>query len=141
MVLIILLTGVYLFANKNKKGDVIKIGEKEVTIIGVADTEEKRNKGLSNTTSLCGDCAMLFIYDKPGIYPFWMKQMNYDLDIIWINGDKVVDITENVKKPFLSEYDKPTVLYYSQVPFDRVLEVNADFVKKNNIFVGDKIRN
>lgn len=140
IILAISLSGVYLFKSKSKKGDFITIGEKKVTLVGVADNEEERNKGLSGTASLCEDCAMLFIYENLGIYPFWMKQMNYDLDIIWINGDKVVDITENARKPFLSEYDKPTVLYYGQQPFDRVLEVNSGWVKKNKIFVGDQIR-
>lgn len=127
----------FYFANK-KNTAMIRVGGKEISV-EIAKTEEEREKGLSERQSLCEDCGLLFVFDSMDIYPFWMRKMYFDIDIIWIVGDKVVDITEGAKKPSLADLDKPSELYFSRVEIDRVLEVNAGFVKKNKIFIGDKI--
>lgn len=55
-------------------------------------------KGLSGRSSLQRDQGMLFVFEKPGKYCFWMKDMNFPIDIIWINeSKKVVTVKENVK--------------------------------------------
>ena len=61
----------------------------EVTI---ADTHSKRQKGLMGVDTLEEGTGMLFIFDKPGIHKFWMKNTLIPLDIIWLDKDyKVVD--------------------------------------------------
>ena len=64
----------------------------------VADTKEKRTKGLMNRTSLDKDGGMIFIFGNSSIYPFWMKNTLISLDIIWLDKDKkVVYIKENAQ--------------------------------------------
>lgn len=62
----------------------------------VADTGKKRSQGLMYIENLPKNEGMLFVFEKSGIYPFWMKNTKIPLDIIWLNSDKqVVYIKEN----------------------------------------------
>lgn len=63
----------------------------------VAKTQAARDKGLTNTPSLNVDNAMIFVYDTDGKWPINMKDMNFPIDIVWLNKDKqVVYIVKNV---------------------------------------------
>lgn len=117
---------------------IIKVGEKMVQV-EIMRTEAEREKGLSGRRSLCQDCGLVFLFDSPNYYTFWMKEMYFDIDIIWIAGDKVVDITDNAKAPPPGEFESPKQTYTSQVPADKVLEVNAGWAKKKGIRVGDEV--
>jgi hypothetical protein len=109
----------------------------EVTI---ARTVAEKEKGLSEKPSLCSGCGLLFLFDQPGIYPFWMRKMRFDIDILWIKDDRVVDVTYGAKKPSAEEFEVPKQIYQSQVPIDKVLEVNAGWAAGNGIKVGDEVR-
>ncbi len=103
--------------------------------VEVKKTPKERQKGLSGRKNLPENQGMLFVFEKPGYYAFWMKDMNFALDFIWIKDNKIVEITKNVKP---EDYQPPKTLI-PQNEVDMVLEVNAGFVKKNNIKVGDII--
>lgn len=53
----------------------------------VVDNEEARMKGLSGRDNLADDEGMFFVFEKSDIYPFWMKDMKFAIDIIWIMED------------------------------------------------------
>lgn len=93
---------------------------------------EKREKGLGGRKSLCEECAMLFVFPKGGEWGFWMKNMNFDLDIIWIKEDKIVKIVRNVSKNY-QEVIAP------DIEADNVLEINSGLSDKFGIKRGDKI--
>ena len=112
----------------------IKINDIEI-LVEIADTPEKRAKGLSDRQSLPENQGMLFLFDKPDFHSFWMKDTLIPLDFIWIRDDKVVGITQNIKP---EGYQPPHVLTPEE-KINAVLEVNAGFVKKSNLKVGDKI--
>jgi uncharacterized membrane protein (UPF0127 family) len=65
----------------------------EVTInhttfdVEIADTDQSRTLGLMYRKSLPEKTGMLFLFDKPGIYPFWMRNTLISLDIIFISPD------------------------------------------------------
>jgi len=62
-----------------------------------AINSQQQETGLGVRACLGPDQAMLFIFDKPGYYPFWMKDMKFSLDIVWASGNKqVVDIQKNI---------------------------------------------
>lgn len=104
--------------------------------IELARTETERERGLSGRASLDEGSGMLFIFEKPGVYSFWMPDMRFPIDIIWINGGKIVDISENVS----NEFDPAEPVYYfPSAPIQYVLEVNAGFAKSNGIKVGDAV--
>lgn len=65
----------------------------------VARGEEKKNLGLSGRQSLAPKNGMLFLFDPPAVPLFWMKDMSFNLDFVWILDNEVVDVTRNVPYP------------------------------------------
>ncbi len=104
----------------------------------VADTSEIQKKGLSGRKSLCDNCGMLFTFDNYDIYPFWMKGMNFPIDIIWIKDDSVVEVVENAQIPSKKAKESQIPSYTPSKKANRVLEVNAGFCQKNKIYPGVK---
>ena len=131
----------------NKPQNVlVEVKDKQVTISGntidveVVDNEISRRKGLSGKTSLKENEGMLFMFEEKNITPsFWMKDMNFAIDIIWIDDGKVAQISENVQPPEKGTPESKLKFYTTNQPIDYVLEVNAGYSKKNNIKVGDKV--
>lgn len=112
----------------------LKIGSKTIQV-EVADSKNEIIQGLSGRKSLPQGQGMYFELERRQIAHFWMKDMNFPLDIIWIDEEKVAGFVENAPVPIGS--DIPT--FNSKVEVTKVLEVNAGFVKENNIKVGDRI--
>ena len=81
---------------------------------------------------------MLFVFSEPHIQRFWMKDMNFPLDIIWIRDFKVIGLEENVPQP--ANNDGKTARMNSPEPADMVLEVNAGEVAKYGISAGDMVQ-
>ena len=65
----------------------------------VADNMFTRAKGLSGRAVLAADEAMLFVFPLAWRYSFWMKDMKFNLDIVWIRNGAIVDVSENVLAP------------------------------------------
>ena len=118
-------------------GRRLKVGSAEVGV-EIADSQEKQIAGLSGRQTLGEDEGMLFVYAKPGAYGFWMKEMNFDLDFIWISDGRVVEITEDVPKPNAEDADSLPV-YQAKVPVEAMLEVNSGWAKRHDIKIGDEI--
>lgn len=97
----------------------------------VADTDVERAQGLSYRPF---PQSMLFVFDVPTQPSFWMKDMNFALDLIWLTEGKVVGIVENVEP----EYPAKT-FYTPAVPIDMALEVPSGTVKKAGLHVGDAL--
>lgn len=101
----------------------------------IADTDEKRTLGLSGREDLPKDSGLLFIFPNPDYHPFWMKDMNFPIDILWIDENwTIVNITENVQPESYPQTFQP------QIPAKYVLEINAGLSRELNIKRGDKIR-
>lgn len=94
--------------------------------------------GLTKYNSIKSDQGMLFVFDKPDTYSFWMKNMKFPIDIIFINGDSVVSFVENAK-PVNADVANPPI-YSPTDPADKVVEIQAGLVKKYNIKKGDKVK-
>ena len=111
----------------------VKIGG-EVIFVEVADTPELLALGLSYRKSLEDNVGMLFVFDSPRIPGFWMKEMNFPIDIIWINSNgEILEITENALPESYPQIFRPE----NEVSY--VLEVNSGFVQKNNITAGNVV--
>lgn len=100
----------------------------------VANTFTSRQKGLSNRTELCSNCGMLFVFDREGKYPFWMKDTKIPLDIIWLNSK-----FEVVKIITATETDSPKSFTNDQ-PAIYVIELNANESFRLELKVGDIIQ-
>ncbi|MBI2022098.1 DUF192 domain-containing protein [Candidatus Daviesbacteria bacterium] len=107
--------------------------------VGIADTKEERAKGLGDRDRLDSDSGMIFIFEMADKHRFWMKGMKFPIDFIWINGDRVVDLLQNVTPPKVGEKDENLPRYEPVVSIDKVLEVPSGFIASHNIKVGDKI--
>ena len=105
--------------------------------VEIADIILKRTKGLSGRESLAENQGMLFLFEKSSKRSFWMAGMNFPLDIIWINGNKIVDISKNIQPP--KNIELPAIISPS-VEADKVLELSAGAVEKFNIKIGDEIK-
>ncbi len=104
----------------------------------LAESRGAISLGLGNRNKLGSDSGMLFIFSESDYYNFWMKDMRFPIDIIWIQGDIIIDISKNVFPEFGVNLEKMK-LYQPRQKANRVLEVNAGFADKNNIKIGDKI--
>ncbi|HUC94747.1 MAG TPA: DUF192 domain-containing protein [Candidatus Saccharimonadales bacterium] len=116
----------------------ITIGSKTIQV-QIADTTQEREQGLSGVSSLAQDKGMLFVFDTKVTAVFWMKDMLFPLDMIWIADGKIVAINKNIPKPAPNTPDNQLKTYSPGQFIDRVLEVNAGFADKNKIKVGDSV--
>lgn len=96
----------------------------------IARTEAEHSRGLGYRDTLCSRCGMLFLFDEPGEYAFWMKGMRFPLDIVWLRDDRVVHIERHVSA------DSQEVLRPPEAA-DSVLEVNAG--EADSLNVGDRV--
>jgi uncharacterized protein len=115
----------YSFRKIDINGNVFKVE------LAVSDTQ--KSKGLSERKSMCENCAMLFIFNHPEKYSFWMKNMQFSLDIIWISDSKIVYISKNVSANFEGSIQPP-------VPADKVLEINSGLAEKYDLKIGDAVK-
>lgn len=105
--------------------------------VEVASTMVQQARGLSYRASLGVNDGMLFVFGSGATQSFWMKDMNFPLDMIWISGNAVVGFAQNAAaEPGVAW---PTQTYSSPSSTDKVLEVNAGTVAKYNIKIGDTI--
>ena len=74
----------------------IKINGTVVTV-EVAKTEKEQAKGLAGRDELCQTCGMLFEYDNYQIRHFWMKDMKFSLDILWVVNSEIVGIEKDIQ--------------------------------------------
>jgi uncharacterized membrane protein (UPF0127 family) len=81
-----------------------------------------QHKGLSDTYCLPEGYAMLFDFGTPAVQKFWMKDMNYPIDIVWLDENKR-EIGRVVGADPKGYHQRPPVTYSSQVPVRYVLEI------------------
>ena len=114
--------------------EVRKITVDDVTLdVEIANNNEKRDKGLMFREMLPENHGMLFIFDEEHNYQFWMMNMKFNLDIIWLDANgKVVHIVEDAK-PCIDDAHTSLCTFNPDKPARYVLEVNSGFVKKHMI--------
>ena len=103
-------------------------------VASVANTPLEHKRGLSGTHSLNGSNGMLFVFEEADEHGFWMKDMDYAIDIVWVDeNNQVVDIKENVSP------DTYPMVFKPSAPAKYVLEVMAGWVSQNSVEIGDNI--
>ncbi len=132
----------FYFYNRSLSTNTIIVNGVKINI-EIADTPKKREVGLMYKTNLCETCGMLFVFEKEGLYPFWMKNTLISLDIIFINKNgTIVDVVRNmpVDPCYKSnQVDCVIPVASTQNLHKFVLEVNAGFAKMHSIKIGDKV--
>lgn len=117
--------------NAGLKLETIKLGTTPVSV-EVADTDAARTQGLSDRTSLTDGSGMLFVFTPPQEPGFWMKDMNFALDMIWIGTDNtIVKIDKDVAP---STYPS---IFYPPSTVNYVIELPAGFSDAHSLAVGE----
>lgn len=136
----VVLVIVLLFVSQSRKADspaanvsTVSFGDAVLQTEVVAD-EASRQRGLSGRERLADDASMLFVFEQSGIECFWMKDMQFAIDMIWLDeARRVTHIAQAVSpetypQSFCPETDS---LY--------VLEVAAGIAKKIGLHQGAKL--
>ncbi len=113
--------------------------EKTKIQLMVAKNEQDRAVGLSNKEKLDENHGMLFVFDKKDYHSFWMKNMKFPIDIIFLDDNTIVDIYKNVTPPKPNENMAKLPIYRPHKQANYVLEVPAGTADKNHIKIGDTI--
>ena len=105
----------------------------------IADEPKEREAGLADYSSLALSEGMLFVFDKSASYVFWMKDVEFAIDIIWIDENKkIVDIAPNIP-PEPNKGEKDLTRYKPKSDAKYVLEINAGLSSLHNLQVGDQV--
>ncbi|MEA2715200.1 MAG: uncharacterized protein QOG91_228 [Candidatus Parcubacteria bacterium] len=97
----------------------------------VADTPQSKEKGLGGRASLPANQGMLFVFSEPGMQAFWMKDMKFSLDMVWIGADKkIVGVSADISP------DSYPQIFLPPSPVLYVLELNAGATKKYALQAG-----
>lgn len=116
--------------------EIISSAGKNVFQVELATTPKELQFGLMYRKELADDQGMLFIFERPAIQSFWMKNTYIPLDIIFISDDwRIINIAEN-SGPCLLD---PCTMYYSSGPAKYVLEIKAGLSKEKQIQVGNQV--
>ena len=102
----------------------------------MAASDSTRRRGLSGRTSLPEDMGVLFLFSEPKKHIFWMKDMKFPIEAIWIRDGQIVDLSYGLLPP--SEGESPQV-FTSTESAGAVLEVSAGFIEKHDIRLGQPV--
>lgn len=129
---------IFLFTLHNSLGYVVdsvsfKSGAVVVSV-EVAQSDAERARGLMYRKGLSDGSGILFIFDSEAQHNFWMKNVKFPIDIVWIDSNfMVVDITRGAL-PCVTE---PCTLYSPGEPARYVLEVSGGFASGNGVEIGN----
>ena len=133
-VLILIFTSYYFFtiSQKDTPNKTINMTFETLEIMR---TEEEKGQGLMDRQEICYNCGMIFVWDKPQVLSFWMKNTYVNIDIIFIDQDNRVQTV--IKNPPTNNSD---TTYSSVVEVTKALEIPTKRSSDLNIKVGDKLQ-
>jgi hypothetical protein len=132
LLLALLLTGWLTWQTARVRTVRVTIGANVVTAELAAEPRAQQ-RGLAGRPSLDPNHGMLFVYQTPGRYPFWMKGMRFPLDFIWIDEGYVVGVTPAVRpETYPATFAPPRPVRY-------ILEVNAGWAAAHDVSAGERV--
>src|SRR3989338_1799538 len=137
IVLIFILVSYHFFNSQGpslRKIEYVNIAGQNIKV-ELAVTEAEQELGLSGRSGLKEDEGMLFIFAESGRHPFWMKDMKFPIDIIWLNENMSIVYIKKDARP--ESYPK---IYSPDKDSKYVLEVVSGFADKNNLKIGDEAK-
>ena len=136
--ILVALAGILIHVTRNNAVDPISSSVKSLKIadtlveVEVADTDSARQQGLSGREQLNPGTGMLFIFENSNLYGFWMKDMKFAIDIIWLDANmRVVHVESDVRPDTYPQTFTPVS------PAQYVLEVPAGFAIEKGLEIGD----
>lgn len=102
--------------------------------VEIAKTQQERETGLSYRSAIGDNEGMLFTFDVPGKYGFWMKDMNFPIDMVWLSQDgHVVYVQQNVATSTYPE------AFINAAPAQYVIEMAPNMSEKYGLYLGAKV--
>jgi uncharacterized membrane protein (UPF0127 family) len=139
LIFLLLLIGSFVYFSRAKPTETTKpnlqAGNSKLTV-EVVETPTAIQQGLSGRDSLAPDSGLYFMLGERRTRSFWMKEMKFPLDIVWIDGERVIGIEKNAPVPTGSKI--PT--FTSPGPVTHVLEVNAGWTEQHNLKIDDTVK-
>ena len=102
--------------------------------VELADDPEERARGLMHRESMPQSAGMLFVYPKPRVVGFWMKDTLIPLDILFLDRTGTVTKIHHEAKP----HDE-TVLFGGD-SVSAALEINGGMARRMGIIEGSQMR-
>lgn len=130
LIIIVVIFFGFKMATKNNSISTVNLADKAI-FVEIAQTNADKARGLIGHKPLNNFEGMLFVFDAKTNATFWMKDMSFPIDIIWIADNRVIGFIENALP------DDGQELYHAPAPIDYVLEVQSGYVRNNNIIEGD----
>ncbi|MFO0920733.1 MAG: DUF192 domain-containing protein [Candidatus Saccharimonadales bacterium] len=100
----------------------------------IANTDATRVMGLSGRENMEENSGLLFVFPKPGKQCIWMKDMNFALDIIWLDSDKKITAIKKDVKP-----ESYPDAFCPSDDAKYVIELNSGVSSRAGLQVGQKI--
>lgn len=122
------------------RGEAVVQLPKGIVYAEVVDTPASRAQGLSGRSGLREKEGMLFVFDRPGRYGFWMKDMLFPIDIVWINEEGYIVHVENSVSPSTYAVTNPPQIFINDPDATYVLELGAGQAEKLGAHLGTKAR-
>ena len=109
--------------------------EKNCFAVEFAKTPEERAQGLMFREQLDKETGMLFVFEEPGIHSFWMKNMRFPIDTLWIRENKIVHMEENMSPCVIEECS----VFSPGKEAVHVLELPAGTIQELGLSIGNKV--
>ncbi len=136
VILIVLVIATFVL-QKSYGEKVVYFPDGTAIAVELATTPEEKSRGLMFRESLEESRGMLFIFERPGYYAFWMKNVRFPLDILWLDENFAIVHIERSVPPCSAE---PCASYIPKAPAKYVLEVSANLSQKKGLKAGDKLK-
>ncbi|MBI4132495.1 MAG: DUF192 domain-containing protein [Candidatus Sungbacteria bacterium] len=108
--------------------------------LDIADTPALREQGLAGRPALPRNGGMIFLFDYPDRHVFWMKGMQFPIDIFWIRGDTIVAIQERAEPPKPGATVEILEHFVPSGPADIVIETQAGVAREFGVRPGQRVR-
>jgi uncharacterized membrane protein (UPF0127 family) len=106
----------------------------DTLLVEVASSEPQRQVGLMFRTVMAEGEGMLFVFDREGIYPFWMRNTELPLSIAFIDRSGVIaDIQDMAPHDERTDHSPPRLILYA-------LEMNQGWFERHNVKTGDSVQ-
>lgn len=136
IVAVIIGSTIFLRYQQAKHPQGIVVMPRQTIKVEIASTASARERGLSGRENLIPGRGMLFVFPKRGSHAFWMKGMEFPIDIIWIDGNKIADIAARAFSPLDGEEPR---IYRPRGEANFVLEARAGSAEMLGWKIGDEV--
>jgi len=107
----------------------------------IAETPAERQRWLTfRTEQLPLNSSLLLVYDKPDLYSLWLLNIQFNLDLIWLdNSGNIVYMKQNAV-PCSNTLDASKCTYKNTIPSKYIIAATSGFIKYHKITNDTKIK-